>query len=434
MLAIHYAVIALQVHLIAFHMFQLNKERRIWKINIGIIAILIIGDLWRYNVFGYHITNQSDTWLYILFTTMIGAYTTGSLKGFALVLAIYFLNALISMITAITLFNFLLIDIEVALRNPFLSILGQLSGFALLLPSVFFVKITGIKIHFHLISKKELTFWAIGTLIFGYYVFNFLIMWSSYHQTFKGKIFGLAGVIGGLIGVLGGLAYLIKSSESKMIKRKSLMQTATISQQLEHYTAVRTKDEETRNFRHDIKKQLLAIYGNVASGQTQEATKQISKLIGDFQEIRERAGITTGSDSIDANLYFLKKEYSSVNCEWDGQLPQNIIINNEETVSLIGNLLENAFEAADKVIENKYVSIKINRVDDSLFFQIKNSYNNKLRKIGNHFLTTKTDKRNHGLGLLIVEDIVAKYDGEISFDVKGQEFIVEVSFLNIVSI
>jgi sensor histidine kinase YesM len=191
------------------------------------------------------------------------------------------------------------------------------------------MKVVNIKAYFHLISKRELIFWAIGTIMFSYYIFNFLIMWINYHQTLRGQAFGLAGVVGGGFGAVGGLAYMIKSSEAKIVEKKNMAQSITIAQQLDHYKLVQKKDEETRNFRHDIKMQLLAVQGAITTDKIQEASEQVSNLIGVLQDIRSRAGTTTGSDSINANLYFLKREYPTVKCEWEGQIPPNIIMSRQ---------------------------------------------------------------------------------------------------------
>jgi len=106
---------------------------------------------------------------------------------------------------------------------------------------------------------------------------------------------------------------------------------------------------------------------------------------------------------------------------------------NENVISLFGNLLTNAFEAANKASTEKYVNVLISRVDTSLFLQIRNSHGGDFKQAGKHFLTTKHNKKEHGLGILIVKDIVAKYDGEIVFDSNEKDFIVEISFLSILA-
>lgn len=84
---------------------------------------------------------------------------------------------------------------------------------------------------------------------------------------------------------------------------------------------------------------------------------------------------------------------------------------------LVGNLLENAVEAAEKVRENKYIKIKMKYDKSNLLIFLINSYQGQLIKMKDKSLkSTKSDVGNHGVGLPSVYRAVAKYHGTVTID------------------
>ena len=90
---------------------------------------------------------------------------------------------------------------------------------------------------------------------------------------------------------------------------------------------------------------------------------------------------------------------------------------------ILGNLLENAVEVAQKVDGKKYIEIKMKYDKNNILLSVTNSYSGKLLKTKDHRLkSTKTDTENHGVGLASVYRAVAKYCGTVIIDdsVSGQ--------------
>lgn len=81
---------------------------------------------------------------------------------------------------------------------------------------------------------------------------------------------------------------------------------------------------------------------------------------------------------------------------------------------ILGNLLENAVEAAEKVEENRYINVKMKFDKNNLLLFVDNSYKGKLLKTrDNRLKSTKSDAENHGVGLASVYRAVAKYHGSV---------------------
>ena len=67
-------------------------------------------------------------------------------------------------------------------------------------------------------------------------------------------------------------------------------------------------------------------------------------------------------------------------------------------------------------------------IHDMWIIKVRNSYISPIHKKAGHFLTSKKDKKLHGIGLEIINDIVKKYDGscKIEYDEKTFQILIEL--------
>lgn len=100
--------------------------------------------------------------------------------------------------------------------------------------------------------------------------------------------------------------------------------------------------------------------------------------------------------------------------------------------SLLGNLFDNAIEAAKEVEkEEREIKLMAKVSGNNLYLEIENPYVGNLRKKGGNYLTTKENRKEHGLGLRIVENIVNRHSGEIRINDTDNNFKVKVLIYNI---
>ena len=105
-------------------------------------------------------------------------------------------------------------------------------------------------------------------------------------------------------------------------------------------------------------------------------------------------------------------------------VPKELDINSFDLNIIVGNLLENAIDAA-KDSEEKWIEVSMNYEQGILFIRIRNSFDNVVQRRGNTYLTTKKKTVGHGIGLQNVKKVVDNYKGEMQildsdniFDVK----------------
>ena len=86
-----------------------------------------------------------------------------------------------------------------------------------------------------------------------------------------------------------------------------------------------------------------------------------------------------------------------------------------DITTLMGNILENAVEAAVKA-DAPRIRVELIEHKKEIFIVVSNSAVKRINTKTDFFLTSKKDKENHGFGLKNIVAIVEKYHGEYYMD------------------
>ena len=117
-----------------------------------------------------------------------------------------------------------------------------------------------------------------------------------------------------------------------------------------------------------------------------------------------------------------KMKRTGISFKLDAQV-ENIPMEDSDCIMLMGNLLDNAIEAADKCEDGrKNIYCVVRNVNDMLIIKVKNSSISAPIVRKGRFLTNKKEKEKHGWGIESVKRIVEKYDGEIDFQYGSTYF------------
>ena len=185
----------------------------------------------------------------------------------------------------------------------------------------------------------------------------------------------------------------------------------------------RTSDR-IKSLRHDMKHHINEI--RILAGKNDlEGIREYLSSMEDFLQTPDEA-IESGDVEMDSLLNYMlaraRKEQIAVQAKVSlsdagrHSFDMNIIL---------GNLLENAIEAARQT-EEKKLTVAIKEEKGVLKIHIENSYNGTLIQKGTRLLTTKKEKELHGLGLGSVENVVQKYHGEMKIEKENNMFSVRV--------
>ncbi|MPM85063.1 hypothetical protein SDC9_132140 [bioreactor metagenome] len=111
------------------------------------------------------------------------------------------------------------------------------------------------------------------------------------------------------------------------------------------------------------------------------------------------------------------------------KVPDKLNIRPFDLSVVLGNLLDNAIEAAAKA-EEKVVRVNAELERNVLYINIANSFDGKLNYKDGKLDSTKTDNEKHGIGLNSVMKSVENYNGTMSIHHSDNMFFADVLIYN----
>lgn len=106
----------------------------------------------------------------------------------------------------------------------------------------------------------------------------------------------------------------------------------------------------------------------------------------------------------------------------------DIKVSDEDIVTILSNLLDNAIEAAKQCnVGKRTVKIKLLSEDDVLTIAVSNTYKTEPMLTEDGYIrTTKNNKEEHGWGIRNIVATLEKYDAEYIIDYKNGEFVFSI--------
>lgn len=186
---------------------------------------------------------------------------------------------------------------------------------------------------------------------------------------------------------------------------------------------------EQRLLRHDMKKHFMGILGMVQAGNMRDATEYIEELLNDGIMGGAKGIAHSGNIVVDSliNHYYELARRQEIILEADIFLPTELPFRKGHLAIIFGNLLENALEACcDGKGGEKNIRLETSYVKGILFLAIHNSCpkGRKKDRYGRMHSTKKSP--GHGLGLAVVEQAAAFYQGQLHIADNGGDFLVSV--------
>ncbi len=181
-----------------------------------------------------------------------------------------------------------------------------------------------------------------------------------------------------------------------------------------------------RSARHDLKNHMNTIRILAENNEIEK----IHNYVDNYSEciMIDEVFSKTGNIEIDSiiNFKLCQAKNKGINVTTDIKIPEKSPFPSIDASIILGNLLDNAIEAAEKC-ETKEIVFKLISDTSVIKLDIKNTFSGDIIREGNSFKTTKEDTGdNHGLGISNVIKIIKKYDGVIDFSNDDKYFYVSV--------
>ena len=194
------------------------------------------------------------------------------------------------------------------------------------------------------------------------------------------------------------------------LRRFVIMQEKTRNQ-MELYRTMQSSFEQQKRFLHDYKNQLGCVQGLLADGKTEEASSYIAGLVGSLQKSGDYVNTNHPAVNVVLNRKYADALEKKITITMSVNDLSGLTMKEEDIVTLLVNLLDNAMEACEKLDTGRIIRLKMILEDGGLTLSVKNPFAGTLKRKGNIFLTTKEESAGHGIGLLNVNEVIRKCGG-----------------------
>ena len=191
------------------------------------------------------------------------------------------------------------------------------------------------------------------------------------------------------------------------------------------YMELQTYLDNTRRLRHDFRQHLHVIAGLTETGQLEELKSYLHQYESELSEHRPSLCANAAVDAL-AGYYDHAAGQQSVPVEWKLALPRQLPMPEADLCTILGNLLENALHASQKLPpEQRRVQVMAQMLSPAMLgLVVENRYDGMLKKQQGILRSTKHE--GTGIGLVSAETVVHKYNGNLHLETEEQIFRVNV--------
>ncbi len=180
-----------------------------------------------------------------------------------------------------------------------------------------------------------------------------------------------------------------------------------------------------RGWRHDYHNHMQSVKAYLAMDSLDEAKAYLDRLEQDLDDIDLL--FHTGNINADAilNSKISLAVKRGIQVDYKATVPKELAVSDIDLCVVIGNLIDNAVEACEKVDpEHQFIRLYIGILRRQLYVSVTNATSEVVRKLDEEYITTK--RGDHGHGLKRVNNIVNKYDGYINRKNEPGVFVTEI--------
>lgn len=222
--------------------------------------------------------------------------------------------------------------------------------------------------------------------------------------------------------------FLKVCNAKKNAEKKVLLVEKILAQQESYYLEIIEKEEETKKFRHDVHNHISCLKHLTIEKDYDELEQYLYELDNSMSVLK--SNISTGHHIVNILIdeIIMNKIEKDVNFTWKGVLPKEVMVPTVDMCIIFSNLLLNAIEATtkDRISKKKYIDIQVKNTENSTLIIIRNSSAEKAKIETSKIITSKLDKKLHGLGSQNIKRCVEKNEGSVIFTSSSEEFIAKV--------
>lgn len=360
---------------------------------------------------------------YIIFIAFFATFLFSFLYKTKLILRFVYSTIIFSMfiasemIVGLILTVILSVDIDLTQKNPYYYLCGVVFSKFILLIIIKLLSIMKTTTDNSLRIKKAIPI-TILTISSAFIIY--ILSVTSY--IYSNQVITFLTIIGVLMLLLSNIfiVYFIDVIIiSENTKQRLIYAENQLNIQTDYYNQIIDNQIRIAKIYHDMNNAYISILGYFESNEYEQAKSKILSLNDEISKSKNT--ITCSNPCVGAILNVKNdkaiKENTALTIKLN--IPPKINIDNIDLCIIIGNALDNAIEACQKIedVNNRYIFFQICDKSEYISIYIENSIVTKT-----NLISEKKDILLHGYGTMNIKALCEKYNGNVVFDETEKHF------------
>ncbi len=232
----------------------------------------------------------------------------------------------------------------------------------------------------------------------------------------------------GMVGMNIVVFYLINDIVEREIKmHENRIFQIQAKNQLEMYRSISENFDNQKRKTHEYKNQISCIESLLDKKQYSKLEEYVKKIDSSLNS--EPDAINTNNVIVNAilNTKYQEADAKGIVFVFRVNDLSEIRIDDEDVVTILTNLLNNAIEACEVCEDKKVIKFKFVKEEDRIIIAVKNTYNYDVVYEDGEIKSTKTSNiEEHGVGIKNVLKIIEEYGGSYVIEDNNKEFYFSI--------
>lgn len=217
-----------------------------------------------------------------------------------------------------------------------------------------------------------------------------------------------------------------RSVKAAEYREKLAATNQLLALQKEQYANMADFAQHTQELRHSFRHQAAAMSELLQQGELE----QLKLYLAEYTRELPIAEISTGNTIADVVFghYLALAKQANIDLHYQISFPVQCRITDLDFTVIIGNCMENAIEASEKLPEDRRELRICSRLSGSfLLLTFENRFDGSLVEKDGRLYSSKRSGEAEGIGLATVRRVVEQYDGDLAVTHDADKFCVKLS-------
>lgn len=200
-----------------------------------------------------------------------------------------------------------------------------------------------------------------------------------------------------------------------------------VKNQTEMYRSISENFDGQKRKTHEYKNQIVCIESLLGNRKYQELEKYVKEIYGHLD--KELDAINTNNVIVNAilNTKYQEADAKGIVFVFRVNDLSQIRIKDEDVVTILSNLLNNAIEACEKCDDKKVIKLKFVNEDEMIIIAVKNTFSHPICYENGEIKSSKISRaEEHGIGIKNIIKTIEKYNGSYIIEDNKNEFYFSI--------